>query len=81
MFAHRAAMTIASMSASLERLDALVFTGCIGERADPMRARICGKLGLLGIALDAAANAAPRSQDARIESTGPAALVIDTHEE
>ncbi len=81
MFAHRAAMTIASMSASLERLDGLVFTGGIGARAGPMRARICAKLGLLGIALDPAANSAPRSDDARIESSGPPLLVIDTHEE
>lgn len=81
MFAHRAAMTIAAMSASLERLDALVFTGGIGERAGPMRARICGKLGLLGIALDATANEASRSEDARIESTGPPILAIDTYEE
>jgi acetate kinase len=81
MFAHRAAMTIAAMSASLERLDAIVFTGGIGARAGPMRARICGQLGLLGIALDATANEAPRTQDARIESTGPPILAIDTHEE
>ena len=81
MFAHRAAVTIAGMAASLERLDALVFTGGIGERAGPMRARICHKLGLLGILLDATANEAPRTEDARIESTGPPVLVIDTHEE
>jgi acetate kinase len=81
MFAHRAAMTIAAMSASLERLDSLVFTGGIGERAEPMRARICRKLGLLRIALDSSANEAPRTEDVRIESTGPAILVIDTHEE
>ncbi len=81
MFAHRAAMTIAAMSASLERLDALVFTGGIGEHAGPMRARICAKLGLLGIALDSSANEAPRTGDARIESMGPPILVIDTHEE
>jgi len=81
MFAHRAAVTIAGMAASLERLDALVLTGGIGERSAPMRARICGKLGLLGFALDPAANDAPRTEDARIESSGPPVLVIDTHEE
>jgi len=81
MFAHRAAMTIAGMSASLERLDALVFTGGIGERAAAMRARICGRLGLLGIVLDLAANAKSRSEDAWLESSGPRVLVIDTHEE
>ena len=39
------------------------------------------KLGLLGFALDPTANDAPRTEDARIESTGPPVLVIDTHEE
>jgi acetate kinase len=81
MFAHRAAMTIAAMSASLQQLHALVFTGGIGARAGPMRARICGKLGLLGIALDGTANEAARTEDGRIESTGPPILAIDTREE
>jgi acetate kinase len=46
-----------------------------------MRARICAKLGLFGIVLEPTANAAPRTEDARIESAGPPVLVIDTHEE
>jgi acetate kinase len=81
MFAHRAAVTILGMAASLQRFDALVFTGGIGARAGPMRARICEKLGLLGIALDSIANEAPRSEDARIDATGPPVLAIDTREE
>jgi acetate kinase len=81
MFAHRAAVTILGMAASLQRFDALVFTGGIGARAGPMRARMCEKLGLLGIALDSIANEAPRSEDARIDATGPPVLAIDTREE
>ena len=44
MFAHRTASTIAAMSASLDRVDALVFTGGIGSHAATMRARIGAKL-------------------------------------
>jgi acetate kinase len=36
--------------------DTLVFTGGIGERAAPVRAKICLGLEYLGVALDAAAN-------------------------
>jgi acetate kinase len=39
-------------------LDALVFTGGIGEHAAPIRRRICAGLEHLGVELDAAANEA-----------------------
>jgi acetate kinase len=81
LFAHRAATTIAGMSASLDRIDALVFTGGIGEHAAPMRARICERLGTLGVSLDARANAAADESDRRVERSGPAILVITTREE
>jgi acetate kinase len=35
-----------------------VFAGGIGENAPPIRARICGQLGFLGIELDGSRNAA-----------------------
>jgi acetate kinase len=50
MFANRAAAGIAAASTALPRLDALVFTGGIGERAAPVRAAIAGRLGTLGVA-------------------------------
>jgi acetate kinase len=37
------------MATSLSRLDALVFTGGIGEHAAPIRSRICDRLGLIGV--------------------------------
>ena len=58
VFVHRLAAAIASMLPALERLDALVFTGGIGEHAAELRARTCAKLATLGIALDANRNAA-----------------------
>jgi acetate kinase len=80
LFAHRAAVTIAGMATSLDRIDALVFTGGIGEHAAPVRARICAQLRMLGIALDESANFALRDEG-RIETSGPPVLVVPTREE
>jgi acetate kinase len=49
MFVRRAAAWIAAVATSLPRLDALVFTGGIGEGAAAVRARIVERLGVLGI--------------------------------
>jgi acetate kinase len=49
MFVRRAAAGIAAVATALERLDALVFTAGIGERAAQVRAAICGRLGTLGV--------------------------------
>jgi len=57
-FVHRIAQCTAAMAASLGGLDGFVFTAGIGENAAPIRAAVCDKLGWLGLALDAAANAA-----------------------
>lgn len=56
-FVYRAALETGALVAALEGIDALVFTGGIGEHAVAIRARVCEKLGWLGIALDTAANA------------------------
>lgn len=80
MFAERAATAIAAQCVALDGLDALVFTGGIGEHADRTRKRIADRLRWLGIALDDARNAvhAPRisSDDACVQ-----VLVIPTDEE
>lgn len=55
-FVHRAVLEIGALAAALEGLDALVFTGGIGEHAAPVRAMICEKLAWLGVTLDPAAN-------------------------
>ena len=47
----------AAIAAALGGLDAIVFTGGIGENAPRIRKRICDGLGFLGIALDPARNA------------------------
>ena len=49
MFARRAAAGIAGIASALDRLDALVFTGGIGENSATMRAAITGRLAVFGI--------------------------------
>ncbi len=49
MFCYQVKKTIASMAAALGGLDALVFTGGIGEHAADLRAEICRDLEFLGI--------------------------------
>jgi acetate kinase len=80
LFAHRCAVTVGGMRTSLAALDALVFTGGIGTHAADIRARICRRLGFLGIRLDLAANEAP-GHDGRIETSGPAVFALETREE
>ena len=55
-FVYRAALEAGALVAALEGLDALVFTGGIGEHASAIRSMICKKLAWLGIALDGTAN-------------------------
>jgi acetate kinase len=58
LYVHQLVRGIGAMAASLGGLDALVFSGGIGEHAAPIRAAACARLGFLGVAIDAAANAA-----------------------
>jgi acetate kinase len=48
VFTHRVASSIASMTASLDGIDALVFTAGIGEGSARVRRDVCGRLGFLG---------------------------------
>jgi acetate kinase len=58
LFAYRARKYLGAYAAVLGGLDAVAFTGGIGEHSASMRARICAGLGFLGLELDAAQNAA-----------------------
>ena len=57
-FAYRVRKYIGANAAALGGVDALAFTGGIGEHSVGMRARICDGLAFLGIALDPKRNAA-----------------------
>ncbi len=79
-FVYRAAREIGGLSAVLGGLDALVFTGGIGENSAEIRARIVAASAWLGMGLDAAANQAggPRISD---PPSRVSAWVIPTNEE
>ena len=83
VFVHRLAKAVAALVTSLERLDALVFTGGIGENSTIVRGLVLARLGFLGLAEDPEANAAHgRSTGGRITRPGPVqAIVIPTDEE
>jgi acetate kinase len=80
LFCYQVKKAIGAFSAVLGGLDALVFTGGIGERSSVIRSRICAGLGYLGIGLDQKAN----EQNAlSISAAGSSAAVyaIPTDEE
>jgi acetate kinase len=56
VYLHRLRAGIAAMTAALGGIDALVFTGGVGEHAPAIRARAAAGLGFLGVGIDAAAN-------------------------
>ncbi|PMH17250.1 acetate/propionate family kinase [Vibrio breoganii] len=85
VFTYRVAKYIASYLIPLDSLDAIVFTGGIGENALDIRREILSNLNLLGFVEDKAGNEAARfgaaGQIAESELLGAKALVIPTNEE
>jgi hypothetical protein len=53
-YCYRISRELGSLAAALGGLDALVFTGGIGEHAAPVRAQVCRAAAWLGIELDEA---------------------------
>jgi acetate kinase len=80
LFVYRASREIGSLAAALGGLDALIFTGGIGENAAPVRAAICRASAWLGLDVDEAANA---RHGPRISPPGARvpAWVVPTNEE
>lgn len=80
VFADRARQSIGALASTLGGLDALVFTGGIGQHSADMRARICDGMAWIGIDLDHAANAA---HDIHLQSDGSRVriLTLPTDEE
>ncbi|GAB3474866.1 acetate kinase [Azotobacter salinestris] len=83
VFCYRLAKSLAALSCALPRLDGVIFTGGIGENSPLVRARTVGHLGLLGLAVDKAANArCVGGVSGAINAPGhPRLLVIPTSEE
>lgn len=80
LFVYRIGREIGSLSAALGGLDALVFTGGIGENAAPIRERVCRSAGWLGLEIDEKANAGGGPRISR-EGSRVRAWAIPTDEE
>lgn len=83
VFVHRLARSIGALATSLPRLDAVVFTGGIGENSSLIRRDTVARLGVFGLTLDAAANDAAVRGRAGVISAGnrPVVAVVATNEE
>ncbi len=80
VFVYRIDRELGSLAAALSGLDAIVFTGGIGENASAIRARVCRDAAWLGIELDDAANDAGVARISTAKSR-VAAWIIPTNEE
>lgn len=69
VWVHRLRQAIAAMAASLGGIDALVFTGGIGEHLPALRALVVDGLAFLGLALDAETNSRTTT-DGEVTGTG-----------
>lgn len=79
VYVHVLCRTVGAIAASLDRIDALVFTGGVGEHSALVRSRVCARLKLLGIPQATAACAG----DAVVatSATGTAVVVISARED
>lgn len=82
VYVHRLAAGIAAMAASLGGVDALVFTGGVGEHEPSVRAGAVERLAFLGLALDPAVNRSAKP-DADVSAPGASSrtLVIAARED
>ena len=85
VFCHRLAKYVAGYTATLEgRLDAIIFTGGIGENSGPIREMVLNRLGVFGIEVDSQANLKARFGGEGTITTNSSripAMVISTNEE
>ena len=84
MFSYRLAKYVASMAVAAGGLDALVFTGGIGENSDIIREKVLNYCAFLGFSVDKDANTAARFGKAGVITAAGSkvkAVVIPTNEE
>jgi acetate kinase len=80
LYVYRIRRELGSLAGALCGLDALVFTGGIGEHAALVRQRVCEDAGWLGVQLDAGANARG-ARRISMEDSRVGAYVVPTNEE
>lgn len=85
IYCHRIAVELARMSAELQGLDMMIFTGGVGENGADIRAAVCNEAAWLGLSLNEEANrrtvhpAGP--QQISIADKGVRVMVVPTDEE
>jgi acetate kinase len=83
IFCYRIKKYIGAYAAVLDTVDAIVFTGGIGENAVTVREQVCANMTQVGIVLDSAANKAATAKEADISTSDSKVriFVIPTDEE
>ena len=81
VYLHRLRAGIAAMAAAMGGLDALVFTGGVGEHAPAVRSRAAGGLAFLGVALDGPPTTPPARTPTSAPRGGGRAFVVTARED
>ena len=83
VYIHRLRAGVAAMAAAMGGLDAIVFTGGVGENAPRVREQTCSALGFLGVTLDPRRNTDGGSNDRDIaaDGSGTRVLVVGSRED
>ena len=76
VYLHRLRGGIAAMAAAMGGLDALVFTGGVGENAAAVRSATCEGLRFLGVELDGPRNEAAAGDDVDLSAAGASVRVL-----
>ena len=70
VYLHRLRASVAAMTAAMDGLDVLVFTGGVGENSAEVRSRAAAGLGFLGVRIDEERNSRGTSDDWEISAPG-----------
>ena len=83
VYVHRLRAGIAAMAAALGGIDALVFTGGVGENSATVREQAAAGLAFLGVGVDATRNESVSGDDAEIsgDGSGVSTLVVTARED
>jgi acetate kinase len=81
IFCYHVRKHIGALSAALGGIDALVFTGGIGENASPIRERICSGLKFLGVEIDETLNEKRGTAEITKDGSSARTFVVETNEE
>jgi acetate kinase len=81
VYLHRLRAAIAAMAAAMGGVDAVVFTGGVGENSARVRAEACAGLGFLGLAVDPERNGGTGDRDIGVDRSRARVLVVGSRED